>query len=355
MSACRALELPLSVAFLGPEGTYTEAALSSTSATGSPRWRGHDRRGVSRGGVAAASDYGVVPVENSTEGVVQTTRWTCSSTSNLSICGEVMLPIHHCLMSKAPGVADVERVYSHQQSLGQCRKWLDENLPGARREPVSSNAEVRRMAAADAAAAAIAGRVAAEKYGVPMLEPQHRGRAGQHHPLPGHRPRPVEPSGDDKTSVMFWFRDCPGGLFQAIEVFATRGMNMTRIESRPSRLQRWTYVFYVDFVGHRDDERVREALDEAEGPGLAVPGARLVPQGDSLTMSGFVVEPCAGIAGRVRVPGDKSISHRALMLGAIATGTTQVEGFLEGEDCLATLRAVASLGVNVQRPRRARS
>lgn len=261
VSACRALELPLSVAFLGPAGTYTQAAAI--------KHFGHGVSTVAQGTIdavfreveAGSCDYGVVPVENSTEGVVNHTLDMFVS-SDLSICGEVMIPIHHCLMSAAPALAQVQRVCSHQQSLAQCRKWLDANLPQVERAPVSSNAEAARLASLDPGVAAIAGRVAAELYGLPVLvsniedEPDNTTRFL----VIGHQR--VTPSGDDKTAVMFWFRDRPGGLFQAIEVFARRGMNMTRIESRPSRLQRWTYVFYVDFVGHRDEEAVREALEE---------------------------------------------------------------------------------------------
>jgi chorismate mutase/prephenate dehydratase len=261
VSACRALELPLTVAFLGPEGTYTEAAAFKHFGHGVGTAPLATIDAVFRGVESGASDYGVVPVENSTEGVVNHTLDMFLS-SNLNICGEVMLPIHHCLMSKAKSVNDVELVYTHQQSLGQCRKWLDENLPRARREAVSSNAEGARMAAADAAAGAIAGRVAAEKYGLTILEPNIEDEPGNTTRFLVIGNDRVEPSGDDKTSVMFWFRDRPGGLFQAIEVFATRGMNMTRIESRPSRLERWTYVFYVDFTGHQDDALAREALAE---------------------------------------------------------------------------------------------
>jgi len=261
VSACRALELPLSVAFLGPAGTYTQAAAL--------KHFGHGVSTVAQGSIDAvfrevesrSCDYGVVPIENSTEGVVNHTLDMFVS-SSLSVCGEVMLPIHHCLMSASPTLADVARVCSHQQSLAQCRKWLDANLPRIERSPVSSNAEAARIASLDPGVAAIAGRVAAEIYALPVLvaniedEPDNTTRFL----VIGHER--VAPSGDDKTAVMFWFRDRPGGLFQAIEVFARRGMNMTRIESRPSRLQRWTYVFYVDVVGHRDDEQLREALEE---------------------------------------------------------------------------------------------
>jgi chorismate mutase/prephenate dehydratase len=261
VSACRALEVPLSVAYLGPTGTYTEAA--------AVKHFGHAVRTVAQGTIDAvfrevesgACDFGVVPVENSTEGVVNHTLDMFLS-SNLKICGEVLLPIHHCLLTNASTIDEVERVYSHQQSLAQCRKWLDANLPRVDREAVSSNAEAARIASENGHAAAIAGRVAAEAYALPVLaaniedEPDNTTRflvvGGE----------PVAPSGDDKTSVMFSFTNRPGGLFHAIEVFARRNSNMTRIESRPSRLERWNYVFYIDLEGHRDEPLIDEALDE---------------------------------------------------------------------------------------------
>jgi len=269
VSACRALELPLTVAYLGPAGTYTEAAAVKHFGHGVSTRPLGTIDAVFRDVESGACDFGVVPVENSTEGVVTHTLDTFVR-SPLAICGEVLLPIHHCLMSHAPGLEQVERVYSHQQSLAQCRKWLDSNLPRVDREAVSSNAEAARIVSGDPRGAAIAGRVAAEAYGVPVLaaniedEPDNTtrflvvGREG------------VPPSGEDKTAVMFSFTNRPGGLFHAIEVFAQRGIDMTRIESRPSRLERWNYNFFVDFEGHRDESAVAEVLQE-----LATRTARL--------------------------------------------------------------------------------
>ncbi len=263
VSACRALELPMSVAFLGPQGTYTEAAARKHFGHGVTTAPLGTIDAVFREVAAGASDYGVVPVENSTEGVVNHTLDTFVS-SSLRICGEVMLPIHHCLLSKAAGTSEIRRVYSHQQSLAQCRKWLDSNLPRVAREAVSSNAEAARIAAAGDDTAAIAGRVAAEAYDLPVLaaniedEPDNTTRFL----VIGHDR--VARSGEDKTSVMFSFTNRPGGLFHAIEVFATRGINMVRIESRPSRLERWNYVFFVDIEGHLEDELVREALESLQ-------------------------------------------------------------------------------------------
>jgi chorismate mutase/prephenate dehydratase len=261
VSACRSLEMPLNVAFLGPEGTYTEAAAF--------KHFGHAVRttplptidAVFRDVESGSCDYGVVPVENSTEGMVSHTL-DMFLQSDLGICGEVMLAIHHCLLTRAARLAEVTKVYSHQQSLAQCRKWLDANLPRVQRQAVNSNAEAARIAAAEPGSAAIAGRVAADVYGLPILSENIEDEPGNstRFLVIGHD-RPAA-SSDDKTSMVFSFRNRPGGLCQAIEVFARRNIDMTRIESRPSRLERWSYVFYVDVEGHRDAPAVAEALDE---------------------------------------------------------------------------------------------
>jgi chorismate mutase/prephenate dehydratase len=261
VSACRALELPMTVAFLGPQGTYTEAAALK-----------HFGHGVQTSPVATIDSvfrdvesgncaYGVVPVENSTEGMVSHTL-DMFLQSQLTLCGEVLLPIQHCLLSHCAAADAVTVVYSHQQSLGQCRKWLDANLPGVRRQAVSSNAEAARMAASEPGSAAIAGRVNADLYGLPVLAANIEDEPGNTTRFLVISKAGAAASGDDKTSMVFSFRNRPGGLCQAIEVFASRGIDMTRIESRPSRLERWNYVFYVDVEGHRTDEQVSQALEE---------------------------------------------------------------------------------------------
>lgn len=264
VSACRALELPMNVAFLGPPGTYTEAATL--------KHFGHDVvtspvatidavfRDVESGNCA----YGVVPVENSTEGMVSHTL-DMFLQSQLTLCGEVLLPIHHCLLSHCATASSVTRVYSHQQSLGQCRKWLDANLPGVPRQAVSSNAEAARIAAEEPATAAIAGRVNADLYGLPIVAENIEDEPGNTTRFLVISKEGAPPSGDDKTSIVFSFRNRPGGLCEAIEVFARRNIDMTRIESRPSRLERWNYVFYVDVEGHRTDAVVAQALEEIAG------------------------------------------------------------------------------------------
>jgi chorismate mutase/prephenate dehydratase len=261
MSACLALQKPLTVAFLGPEGTFTQAAVL--------KHFGHFVRilpldaidAVFREVEAGSAQYGVVPVENSTEGVISYTL-DMFLHSPLKICGEVGMRIHHFLMSKAGRLDAVRRVYSHQQSLGQCRKWLDLKLPAVDRVAVSSNAEAARRAAGEAGAAAIAGEVAAETYGLSILaaniedDPDNTTRFL----VIGYRLVPA--TGRDKTSLLLSTRNAPGALYALLEPFARNGVSMTRIESRPSRRENWEYVFFADVEGHAEDRRVKAALGE---------------------------------------------------------------------------------------------
>jgi chorismate mutase/prephenate dehydratase len=260
MSACLALEQPLEIAFLGPEGTFTQAAAL--------KHFGHSVNTLPVGSIAdvfqevetGKCHYGVVPVENSTEGVVNHTL-DMFMTSPLQICGEVTLRIHHNLMSKAAELGAIERVYSHQQSLAQCRGWLDRHLPAAERHPVGSNAEAARLAAVDSAAAAIAGETAAEIYGLPILVPNIEDETGNTTRFLVIGQQGVPASGDDKTSLLVSTRNEAGGLHRLLTPLADYGISMTRIESRPSRRGMWDYVFFVDIEGHRDDPAVGKALN----------------------------------------------------------------------------------------------
>lgn len=263
MSACRALQKSLSVAYLGPEGTFTESAAFKHFGHAIESIPVDGIGGVFRQVESGGADYGVVPVENSTEGMVGHTLDMFVS-SELTICGEVELAIHHCLMSTAPGMDGIDRIYSHQQSFAQCRRWLDANIPGVLRETVSSNGEAARRASAEPGAAAIAGAGAADDYGLPVL-------ASNIEDEPGNTTRffvigrqRAGATGTDKTSVLFSTRDRPGALHGLLEAFTKRDINMTRIESRPSHRGTWSYVFYVDFEGHADDDNVRAALAELE-------------------------------------------------------------------------------------------
>lgn len=269
MSACLALEKPLSIAFLGPEGTFTQAAAL--------KHFGHSVRTVPLDGIDAvfrevesgSADYGVVPVENSTEGVISHTL-DLFQDSPLSICGEVEQRIHHHLLAAGSDLNRITRVRAHQQALAQCRGWLDANLPQAKRIAVGSNAEAARMIKDEAGSAAIAAEMAAELYDVTIAarniedEPDNTTRflvIGNRNVLPG---------GEDKTSVLISVHNQPGALFSMLQPIAENGISMTRIESRPSRRGLWEYVFYIDLEGHRDDAPVAAALAELEAKAFAV-------------------------------------------------------------------------------------
>lgn len=268
MSACLALEQPLNIAYLGPEGTFTQAAALKQF--------GHSVRTIALNGIddvfreveSGAAHYGVVPIENSTEGVV---RYTLDlfQHSRLNICGEVQLRIHHYLLARDAD-ATITRVLAHQQALAQCRGWLESNLPHAEHLAVASNAEAARMVSQQDGAAAIASETAAEIYGLAIRnrniedEPDNTTRflvIGRQAALP---------SGNDLTSLLISVRNRPGMLYAMLEHFARNGVSMTRIESRPSRRGVWDYVFYIDVEGHRDDAPVAAALAELDKEVFAV-------------------------------------------------------------------------------------
>lgn len=261
MSACLALEEPLDIAFLGPEGTFTqEAALKhfGHSVKTTPL---NSIDEVFREVESGATQYGVVPVENSTEGVVNHTL-DMFLQSSLKISGEVELRIHHHLMCAREDMTSIRRVYSHQMSLAQCREWLDANLPQAERVSISSNAEAARRVADTPEFAAIAGDAAAEKYDLKVLRSNI-----EDHPNNTTRfliiGRPtVAPSGNDKTTVLVSARNKPGSLHALLEPLSRHGVSMTRIESRPSHCVNWEYVFFLDMEGHAEEANVGEALAE---------------------------------------------------------------------------------------------
>ncbi len=263
MSACLALEEPLDVAFLGPEGTFTQAAAIKhfgRSIRCAPLGAIHE---VFREVESGNADYGVVPVENSTEGVVSHTL-DLFLNSPLSICGEVALRIHHHLLAKAEDWSKIETVYSHQQSLAQCREWLDLHLPRARRVATSSHGEAARLVAGEKGAAAIAGDHAAEIYALKVLERNiEDDPSGVTRFLVIGR-QEVGPSGHDKTSLLVSSRNRIGSLHRLIEPISRHGVEMTRIESRPSRFESWGYLFFIDIDGHVDEAAVASALSTLE-------------------------------------------------------------------------------------------
>lgn len=263
MSACLALERPLRVAYLGPAGTFTQAAALKHFGDGVELTALATIAEVFREVEADGADYGVVPVENSTEGVINHTL-DMFLRSPLSISGDVELPIHHQLMGKQNDIAEIKKVITHQQSLAQCREWLDANLPQAERIAVSSNAEAARIVADDLQSAAIASDAVSGMYGLEVLarniedDPNNTTRfliVGK---------QTVERTGQDKTSLMISAHNQAGMLYKLLEPLARHGVSMTRIESRPSRLSKWDYVFFVDLEGHISDDNITAALKELE-------------------------------------------------------------------------------------------
>ncbi|MGD8514442.1 MAG: prephenate dehydratase [Granulosicoccaceae bacterium] len=263
MSACLALQQPMKIAYLGPEGTFTQAAALKHFGHGivSEPMGAIDE--VFREVEAGNAHYGVVPVENSTEGVINYTL-DMFVQSPLQICGEVELRIHHNLMGQQDSVQGIKRLYSHQQSLAQCREWLDANLPGVERIAVSSNAEAARRASLEEGVAAIASDAAAGIYGLKLIaaniedEPDNTTRfliIGRHDSAP---------SGNDKTSMLVSVANKAGALYELLAPFTRNGISMTRIESRPSRRGMWDYVFFIDIEGHRQDEMVAKTISEIE-------------------------------------------------------------------------------------------
>ena len=261
MSACLAQQEPLKVAFLGPEGTFTQAAVLKhfgSSVRALPLPAIDEVFHEVESGVA---DFGVVPIENSSEGTVNHTLDMFLS-SPLKICGEVELRINHHLMGRMQALADVRRVCAHPQALAQCRGWLDEHLCAVERVPVSSNAEGARRARDERGTAAIASRAAAEIYGLGLLASDIEDRSDNTTRFLVVGRKLFAASGADRTTLLVSGSgtDDSGALFRLLEPLAEHRVNMTRIESRPSHRRKWDYVFFIDVEGHVSDAPVAKAL-----------------------------------------------------------------------------------------------
>jgi len=266
MSACLAQQEPLKVGFLGPEGTFTQQAVHKQF--------GHSVRALPLTSIeevfheveAGTADFGVVPIENSSEGTVNNTL-DMFLTSPLGICGEVELRVHHNLMGRMAALGDVQRICAHPQALAQCRGWLSENFPAVEKVPVSSNAEGARRARDEDGTAAIGPMAAAELYGLNVLVPEIEDRADNTTRFLVIGRKAFPPSGQDKTTLLVSgaHTDAPGALFRLLEPLAKHGISMTRIESRPSRRRKWDYVFFIDVEGHAASEPLATALGQLKG------------------------------------------------------------------------------------------
>ena len=270
MSCCLALEEPLHVAYLGPEGTFSQAAALKHfgKAVVTRPMAAIDE--VFREVAAGASNFGVVPVENSTEGAVNHTLDSFLE-HNLSICGEVELRIHHHLLVGETTQTDrITRIYSHAQSLAQCRKWLDSYYPSVERVAVASNAEAARRVKGEWNSAAIAGDMAASLYGLTPVQQKIEDRPDNSTRFLIIGNQDVPPSGDDKTSIIVSMQNKPGALHELLLPFHTNNIDLSRIETRPSRSGKWTYVFFIDFLGHQADPLIRDVLERLSTGAVAL-------------------------------------------------------------------------------------
>jgi chorismate mutase/prephenate dehydratase len=261
MSACRALEKRVTVAYLGPAGTFSEQAVYQQFGRAVEGLPCASIDEVFRATEAGTADFGVVPVENSTEGALNRTLDLLLQTT-LVISGEVSLPVHHSLMSKTGNMEGVTRICAHSQALAQCQTWLNQHYPNVERQAVASNGEAARIAGEDPAVAAIAAEIAAPRYSLQLVkahiqdDPHNRTRfavIGRLH---------TAPSGKDQTSLVLSVPNKAGAVYNLLSPLAKHGVSMTRFESRPARMGTWEYYFYVDVEGHANDDKVAKALGE---------------------------------------------------------------------------------------------
>jgi chorismate mutase / prephenate dehydratase len=260
MSAALALEKDLTIAYFGPHATNTHQAARSrfgASVQYVPQVTIADVFDtVARG----RADYGVVPIENSTEGAVNHTLDVFME-SDLRICAQILMRIENHLAAKAP-VPEIRRIYSHPQVFGQCRQWLQRTLPNVELVEVGSTPRAAELAASDPNGGCLVGRMAAEEYGLPVLEQSVQDNPNNTTRFLVLSQAPSQPTGDDRTSLMFCIRDEPGALFHALEPFSRLRISMSKIESRPSKRKAWEYFFFVDVDGHAEQSPLKEALLE---------------------------------------------------------------------------------------------
>lgn len=260
ISACLSLQKPLRVAYLGPEGTFTQLAARKLFGQAAAYWDATTIDGVFDAVARGEVSRGVVPIENSSEGSVNTTLRALLQ-HELLIEREIVLEVAHCLLTRAASLPSVVRVYSHPQALGQCNNWLARNLPDVRIVPTSSTSAAVLEALADPEGAALGSHLAGELYGLPSLCENVQDNKDNATRFLVIGARDAAPTGDDRTSLAFSLEDGPGVLRRALGAFEDEGISLTRIESHPSREKAWGYLFFCDMLGHRTDPRVNAAIE----------------------------------------------------------------------------------------------
>ena len=278
MSACLALEQPLKIAFLGPEGTFTQAAAIKHFGHAVISHPLPTIAGVFEEVEDGEANYGVVPVENSTEGMVSHTLDSFMG-STVRVCGEVELPIRlHLLARKGTDPSSIKVIQAHQQALAQSRHWLERNYPNAELRGASSNAEAARRASQEDGVAAVAGDMAMELYQLEAVAKNIQDLAANTTRFLVVGREAVPPSGADKTSIVVSTHNKPGALFKLLEPFQRAGLSLTRIDTRPSRSEAWTYFFFMEFEGHEDEDRVAAVLAELEEQSIMLKRLGSYPQ-----------------------------------------------------------------------------
>lgn len=263
MSGSLALQTKLRIAYLGPEATFTQIAALAKFGKSLGYLECKSIADVFTEVERGRADYGVVPIENSTEGAVNHTL-DMFVDSDLKICSEAYLPIEHNLISRAKKISSIKQVYSHEQVLAQCRIWLESNLPSAKLIPVASTTAAARYATVGRNRAAIASKLAAERYNLNILA---RSIEDSPHNITRFLiigEQEAEPTGNDKTSIVFSMKDRVGALHDVLVPFKRNKINLTKIESRPSKKKVWKYYFFIDMQGHIRDKKVKQALKQLE-------------------------------------------------------------------------------------------
>jgi len=264
ISASLALEAPMRVAFLGPKATFSHLAAMQQFGLAAELVPQKSIPAVFEEVEKGKALYGVVPVENSTEGVVSHTL-DMFMESELKISAEVLLEVSHFLLSKTGRMEDIKKVYSHPQPLAQCRKWLEENLPHIPVVDVASTTLAAQIVSEDYSAAAIASEYAASVYDLKVVRERIEDQVNNFTRFLVIGKKIADSGSDDKTSLMFAVKDEPGILYRMLEPFASRGVNLCKIESRPMKKKAWEYIFFLDLVGHVSDPNVAAAVEELKG------------------------------------------------------------------------------------------
>lgn len=264
ISASLSLEGPLTVAYLGPKATFTHMACMQQFGMSATYVPVDSIKEVFSEVERGLVDYGVVPIENSTEGVVNHTL-DMFVDSSLKIYGEILQEVVHHLISKSGKSEDVKKIYSHPNAIGQCKGWLEKNLPHSPLVEVYSTARAAELCVEDPTAAAIASELAAQIYGLSIVKRRIEDYPHNYTRFLVISQKSPERSGKDKSSIMLSIKDRVGALYDLLRPFASHGINLTKIESRPSRRKPWEYIFFVDLEGHVEDEKIKKVLDDVKG------------------------------------------------------------------------------------------